>query len=265
VPNPNPIGIFDSGVGGISVLKEIRRLLPAEELLYFADSAHCPYGVKPQEEIRRRIIKIADFLIARKAKMLVSACNTASIAGLDFLRQFFQVPIVGMEPAVKPAASMTRNGKVGVLATGVTVTGERFNSLLERFANGIEVYKVTCPGLVEQVEMGLLDDPATEKMLHRYLEPLIANSVDTVVLGCTHYPFLRPLVEKIMGPSVKVIDTGCAVAKRVKQVLQEAELQGEAHENGTETFFTSADPVQVGRVINYLWGHPVAKTHHVEL
>lgn len=265
MPNPNPIGIFDSGVGGISVLKEIRRLLPGEDFLYFADSAHCPYGVKPPENIRRRTTKITEFLIGSGAKVIVAACNTASIAGLDYLRQHFSVPIVGMEPAIKPAAEITRNGRVGVLATGVTINGERFNSLLTRFAGGIEVINVPCPGLVEQVEMGLLNAPETAELLHKFLHPLINSAVDTVVLGCTHYPFLRPLVESIMGPEVKVIDTGCAVAKRVQQVLQSEDLLAEANAKGTDIFYTSGNPKEVGQIIKRLWNQPNITVEYIDI
>ncbi len=235
-------------------MKEIRRLLPGEDLLYYADSAHCPYGEKPPEQIRRRIVKITQFLVSRRVKMVVAACNTASIAGLDFLRRLFRLPIVGMEPAVKPAAAATRNGKVGVLATGVTISGERFHSLIRRFANGVEVFTVPCPGLVERVELGLVDHPATKQLLEQYLAPLLSNGVDTIVLGCTHYPFLRPLVESIAGPSMTVIDTGSAVARRVVQVLEQGALQSGRTAGGKEIFFTSGDPGRVKETIARLWG-----------
>lgn len=264
LPNPNPIGIFDSGVGGISVLKKIRLLMPGEEILYYADSAHCPYGAQPQENIRRRATAITRFLIDAGAKLIVAACNTASIASLDYLRQEFQIPIVGMEPAIKPAAQITRNGKVGVLATGVTLNGDRFNSLLTRFADDIEVINVPCPGLVEQVEMGQLDTPETAKMLRKFLHPLITGGVDTVVLGCTHYPFLRPLVEAIMGTGVTVIDTGCAVAKRVFQVLQKEDLLADTPpEEATETFYTSGNPDLVKQIIRHLWQHPNISVEYI--
>jgi len=266
LPNPNPIGIFDSGVGGISVSKEIRLLMPGEDILYYADSAHCPYGTQPPENIRQRTIKISQFLINIGAKIIVAACNTASIAGLDYLRQEFQIPIVGMEPAIKPAAKITRNGKVGVLATGVTINGDRFNSLLTRFACDIEVINVPCPGLVEQVEMGLLDTLETTALLRKFLSPLIKNGVDTVVLGCTHYPFLRLLVKSIMGPEVNVIDTGCAVAKRLQQVLQEEDLLSDkAPGYATESFYTSGNASQVSQVIKNLWDHPNITVKYIEL
>ncbi len=264
--NPNPIGIFDSGVGGVSVLKEIRNLSNTEDLIYFADSAHCPYGFKSPEEIRSRIIKITRFMLEHKAKLIVAACNTASIAGLDFLRKIFNVPIVGMEPAIKPAAALTQNGKVGVLATGVTISGDRFNSLLERYANGIEVFRVACPGLVEQVEQGLINEPETIAMLKVFLKPLIDAGVDTIVLGCTHYPFLRHQVEAIAGPSVQVIDTGNAVARRVVQVLSEENLLNDVSTpKGQEQFYTSGEPEHVGKVIAKLWGDNSVKVKKMKL
>lgn len=265
MPSPNPIGIFDSGVGGISVMKEIRRLLPGEDLIYYADSAHCPYGTKDPAFIRRRMEKVASFLTGFNAKLLVAACNTASIAGLDFLRRVFPLPIIGMEPAVKPAVAMTKNGKVGVMATGVTLAGERFHSLLRRFAGDTEIITVPCPGLVERVELGLTGDPETERLLRRFLDPLVSSGVDTVVLGCTHYPFLRPLVESIMGPGVVVLDTGEAVARRVSQLLAENNLRNNGTGSGKEIFFTSANPELVGKTVSILWGNGEVKVKQVHL
>ncbi|MFA7466667.1 MAG: glutamate racemase [Desulfotomaculaceae bacterium] len=256
--NPNPIGIFDSGVGGISVMNEIRHLLPSEDIIYYADSAHCPYGSKDPAFIRRRIKNVTGFLTGFKVKIIVAACNTASIAGLDFLRQVFPLPIVGMEPAVKPAAAITQNGKVGVMATGVTLAGNRFHSLVSRFAGNTEIITVPCPGLVERVEMGLINDPETERLLRKFLDPLITSGVDTVVLGCTHYPLLRPLVELIVGPDVAVIDTGKAVARRVAQVLTDDNLLKNGTDCGREKFFTSGNPDTVGRAISILWASPNA-------
>lgn len=265
MPNPNPIGIFDSGVGGISVMKEIRHLLPHEDIIYYADSAYCPYGVKTQEEIRNRIFKITNFMLERKVKLVVAACNTASIAGLDFLRRKFQLPIVGMEPAIKPAVAMTKIGKVGVMATEVTINGRRFKSLLSEFANGVEVIRVSCPGLVEKVEQGRLHDPETIGLLKNYLAPLAQNNVDTVVLGCTHYPFLREQVELLMGPAVHVLDTGQAVAKRVAQVLEEQRLATGSARAGKEIFVTSGQRNQVESVIAKLWIRDQIRTQHDDL
>ncbi|MFZ5632414.1 MAG: glutamate racemase [Bacillota bacterium] len=258
--DPGPIGVFDSGVGGLSVLKEIRRLLPHEDIVYYADSAYCPYGVRPPAEIVSRSVKICDFLLGLGAKALVVACNTASVAGLDIYRQKYRVPIVGMEPAVKPATAATRNGRVGVLATGVTLSGDRFSSLLERYQNGAEVFSQPCPGLVEVVESGRHGSPEAVNLLKRYLAPLLDRGVDTIVLGCTHYPFLKDPVRSIAGPRITVIDTGEAVARQVSRVLEANGLLSPVAKKGREIFHTSGSPREVGEVIKKLWGgHPEVK------
>jgi glutamate racemase len=257
------IGLFDSGMGGLSVMREVRCLLPAEDLAYFADSAYCPYGCKPEEMVRQRTFHIADFLLAQGAKLLVVACNTASIAALDALRaRCPEVPIVGMEPAVKPAAAVTRSGRIGVLATTVTLHGERFASLRRRFAQGVEVFTLPGIDLVERVEAGHVDTPDTVAWLRQLLAPLQEARVDTLVLGSTHYPFLRPAIERIMGPQVPVIDTGQAVARRTQHLLEErglANLDGRA---GQETFYTSGDPAAVGPVLARLWGQLAPVQYH---
>ncbi len=254
MPDPRPIGVLDSGVGGLSVLKEIRQLLPGENIIYYADSAYCPYGLRSPAEIISRSIKICDFLLSRGAKILVVACNTASVAGLDIFRQKYGVPIIGMEPAIKPAAEATRNGKIGVLATGVTISGNRFYSLLERYQNGSKVYSQPCPGLVELVECGLCDSPETVELLKKYLVPLLDAGVDTIVLGCTHYPFLKDSIRMIAGPQVKVIDTGEAVARQLCRVLARYGLENPGGKKCLETFYTSGKPEIVGPVIKKLWG-----------
>jgi glutamate racemase len=235
-------------VGGLSVALEIRRLLPSEDILYFADSAYCPYGTKSPEEILARSALICRFLIEQGAKILVVACNTASVAGLDKLREFFEIPIVGMEPAVKPAAEATKNGRVGVLATGVTINGDRFSTLLKKFAGGIEVYTQPCPGLVELVEAGVMDSPEAGALLNKYLLPLLEQGVDTVVLGCTHYPFLRQAIREKAGSGINIIDTGEAVARQVHRVLGDNELLSNSCRSGRETFYTSGDQDVVGRI-----------------
>lgn len=260
-----PIGVFDSGVGGISVAREIRRLLPAEDMLYFADSAYCPYGTKTPVQILTRSVSICRFLLQKGAKILVVACNTASIAGLDQLRQYFEVPIVGMEPAVKPATEATKNGIVGVLATGVTLTGDRFSSLLERFGNGAHVITQPCPGLVELVEEGKLEGPELDRLLDKYLTPLLQKGADTVVLGCTHYPFLRKAVQEKAGPGVRIIDTGEAVARQVQRVLSSSGLLNEACHRGEEAFFTSGNTKAVKEVISRLWNKAVISVDKVDL
>ena len=251
-----PIGFFDSGVGGLSVMKEVRRLLPAEDLVYFADSAHCPYGAKPVEFIRGRAYAICDFLIGMNVKLLVVACNTISVAALDILREKYSVPVIGVEPAVKPAAAATVNGKIGVIATGVTLAGERFDSLVKRFGNGLEIFTQPCPGLVEAVESGRWDSRETEELVAGFLDQLLARGVDTIILGCTHYPFLRPVVEKLAGSGIKVIDSGEGVARQVARVMEEKCLEADAGPAGREAFFTSGEPELVEPVVRLLWGDP---------
>lgn len=217
---PAPIGIFDSGVGGLSVLRAIHDLLPAEQLLYLADQAHVPYGPRPLEEVREFAHEITHFLIRQKAKLIVVACNAASAASLhDLRREFPDIPFVGMEPAVKPAAEHTQSGRVGVLATPATFQGKLYASVVERFASGVEIYQDTCPGLVKQIESGDLDSLATRGILESALQPMLRQGIDTVVLGCTHYPFVIPLIQEIAGPSVRVIDPAPAVAQQVQRIL----------------------------------------------
>ncbi len=250
----DPIGLFDSGVGGLSIMKEVRRLLPQEDLIYVADSKFCPYGEKTPAQIQERARKITAFLLAQGVKLIVVACNTASVAALQQLRAEFTVPFVGVEPAVKQAALFTKNKKIGVLATGLTLSGDRFTFLVEKYGSGVTVVNQACPGLVEAVEKGAVSAPSTEMLLQKYLAPLLEKGVDVVVLGCTHYPFLRPLVEKLVAPGVQVIDTGTPVAKQTKRVLAENNLLTPNQRAGKEWFYTSGDPLVVGAIIERLWG-----------
>lgn len=225
-----PIGIFDSGIGGVSVLREIRTLLPEEDLLYFGDSANLPYGEKSMEQIRSLSERVIRFLLAHKCKLIVIACNTASAAALKYLRsQYPETVFVGMEPAVKPAAEQTQTGVVGVIATTATFQGELFASVVERFAREVRVLHQPCPGLVQQIEAGKLDTPDTETMLRGWLRPMIDQHIDALVLGCTHYPFVRPVLQKILGEKVRIIDPAPAIARRVKSLLGEA---GQLHTGG---------------------------------
>ena len=228
-----PIGIFDSGVGGISLLKAFRRILPAVNLLYYADSGHCPYGGKPREAITERAIAITDFMLAREAKMVVVACNTATIAAVETLRESYPLPFVGMEPAVKPAVATSRSGIVGVLATGAALAGDKFHKLLAQHAGGVRIITQPCPGLVECVERGDLSGEEPRALVQRYTAPLIAQGADVLVLGCTHYPFLRPLIADVVGPKITLIDTGEAVARQVQRVLEREGLLEKLDAAGT--------------------------------
>jgi len=238
-----PIGIFDSGVGGLSVLVEVRRLLPNENLIYLGDQGHVPYGQRSLEEVQDFARGITRFLIHHQVKLIVVACNTASAAALNLLREEFPfIRFVGMEPAVKPAAELSVTRKVGVLATPTTFQGRLYASVVERFAGDLTLLTSTCPGLVSQIEKGFLDGPETRQILQDALHPMLEQGIDAIVLGCTHYPFVIPLIRHIVGEQVRVIDPAPAVARQVERVLDEQGLRQEAvHNPGRVTFLTSGD------------------------
>ena len=250
------IGVFDSGVGGLSVLKHIRARLPRQRLLYVADSGHVPYGGKTADYIRERSLKLTQFLLEQGAPVVVVACNTATAAAAATLRERFTIPIVAMEPAVKPAVAATRSGVVGVLATVGTLESAKFAALLEQYAGDVEIVTQACPGLVEQVEAGELDSPATRALLTRYTEPLLTRGADTLVLGCTHYAFLRPLLAELVGPKVTLIDTGEAVARQLVRRLPPEIVAASAAP--AEQFWTTSDARAAQRIMSQLWGRLVA-------
>lgn len=245
MPDPRPIGVFDSGVGGLAVLAEIRRLLPTEDCVYFADTAHFPYGDRPEAEVCSLAEAVVGRLLEHGVKLIVVACNTATSAAVDYLRERFSVPFVAMEPAVKPAAARTRTGRIAVLATEGTLEGRRLASLVQRHANGAKVLTLAGRGLAEAVERG---DLAPEALLREALAPLEREDVDTLALGCTHYFFLKPAIERMLGPRVAVIETAEPVARRVRQVLAELGLEGPAGRAGRVTYLTSGDPDAFARV-----------------
>ncbi|MEY3410698.1 MAG: hypothetical protein RL593_274 [Pseudomonadota bacterium] len=250
----SPIGVFDSGVGGISVLKHIHTLLPNEDLMYVADSKFAPYGNKTPEFIQERALWIADFLIGKGAKALVVACNTATAAAVDLLRLKYHLPIIGMEPAVKPAAAASKTGVIGVLATSGTLKSAQFAALLEHYGQQVEVVTQACHGLVECVERGELDSTATQDLLASYVQPLIAAGADTIVLGCTHYPFVRPLIENLVGDDVVLIDTGAAVAKELKRRLEDARLLNAETQIGQVGFWSNSTHADAEDIVMRLWG-----------
>ncbi len=257
-----PIGIFDSGVGGLSVLRAIRDELHHEAVLYLGDQAHIPYGPRSISQIRDFSIEITRFLLDQGAKLIVVACNTASAAALHDLRGLFpDVPFVGMEPAVKPAAETTQSGKVGILATPTTFTGDLYTSVVERFARDVSLYTSTCPGLVEQIEAGALDAPETHAILEAALHPMLEEGIDTIVMGCTHYPFVIPLIRAITGPDVHTIDPAPAVARQTRHLLEQGKLLNPAENPVPMRFFTSADPAIFSAVLSKLLGEtgPVEK------
>ena len=251
------IALFDSGLGGLSVVRNVRRMLPQHDLYYFADTAYCPYGPKPVTFVQARALQIACWLVERGARMIVVACNTASSA-LELLRAELPVPIVGTEPGIQPAAAATRSGRVGVLATSNTLNGQRFAMLAQRFAHGVEVLTQPCPGLVDAVERGDLASDATRALVQSYVAPLLVRGVDTLVLGCTHYPFLRPLIAEVAGPDVQIIDTGPAIAQQTARV---AAQHGIAAGAGYLHCWTSGEPGEVAPILHMLLGEEAPVTH----
>ena len=217
------IGVFDSGVGGLSVWREIVRLLPNESTLYLADQAHVPYGERPPEEVEALTHAATDWLLAQGARLVVIACNTASAAALPSLRKRWpHVPIVGMEPAIKPAGQATQTGHVGVLATPGTLRASRFSSLVQRFANGVQVYTLMGAGLVEMVERAELVGAGVDARLQQILAPVQDVAIDHLVLGCTHFPFLHESLQQALGPDVTLVDPAPAVARQTQRVLQQS-------------------------------------------
>jgi glutamate racemase len=251
------IGVFDSGAGGLSVLRQIHALMPEDELLYVADTAWVPYGPRPPEAIRARSRQITRWLVEQGAKAIVIACNTATAAAAAALREEFPLPIVGMEPAVKPAAAATRNGTVGVLATAGTLASTRYSALLARFADGIQVISRPSPELVELVERGDLHSVHARCVVRHCLEALLARGADTVILGCTHFPPLRPLIEEIAGPEVAIIDTGAAVARQVQRRLAESGTVTTAA-RGQVRVLVTGDPQAAHTALAAVWGEPLA-------
>jgi glutamate racemase len=248
------IGILDSGIGGLTVLRHIQALLPHEQLLYFADQAHVPYGSRSVEEIYHYTAAIIRFLLDRRARLIVVACNTAS-AALDMLRRTFpDLPIVGMEPAVKPAAAQTKSGKIGVLATPGTFRSQRYASLMARYGQSIEVFEDPCYGLVELIEAGAVTAAETEQLLHRILQPMLRAGVDTLVLGCTHYPFVLPLLRSITGERVTIIDPAPAVARQTRNVLELHHIGVPADQEGSHCCYTTGNQLQMENLADYCAG-----------
>lgn len=238
-----PVAVFDSGVGGLSVWREVVRQLPHEDTLYLADQAHVPYGPRVEDEIRSFCQGIARFLVAQECKAIVVACNTASAAALKHLRDTFtQLPIIGMEPAVKPAATITRTKVVGILATPATFQGRLFKATAGRHASHVKLVNRICDGLAELVERGDLDGPDAERMLREFLDPVLAAGADTIVLACTHYPFVLPAIRRIVGEAIAVIDPAPAIARHMGNLLDAQGLSAHRDSVGSHRFCTTGDP-----------------------
>ena len=249
-----PVGALDSGLGGLSVLKEVRRLLPADDLIFACDCGMAPWGDRDDGWIRARVDRIVDYLLSRQCKAIIVACNTATAVAVDKLRGRLDIPIIGIEPAVKPAVKISNAGVVGVLATTKTIHSPRLRRLIDKFSHGEKVISMPCPGLMEKVEAGAFTSPDTIDMLHRYIDPLLSQGADTLVLGCTHYPFLIPAIRRITGESVTIIDPSPAVARRLLSQLQEFGLQNPGCAPGSVEFLCTGDTSKPTEVLATLWG-----------
>lgn len=238
-----PIGVYDSGFGGLSVWRELYRALPDESLIYLGDGKNCPYGSLPEERIREYAEQSVGELVERGCKLIVVACNTATAAAITHLRErFSQIPIVGLEPAVKPACQMTKSRKVAVVATERSLGSEKFRRAVERYGEGVEVIKAVGEGFVEAVESDQEQSPATRQKVEAVIEPLIKNGVDVIVLGCTHYPFLKSVIRNVVGErGVQIIDSGEAVEKRVESLLDKYDIRASEENDAQYEFLTFAD------------------------
>lgn len=251
-----PIGVFDSGVGGLSILHSIRHLLPHEQLIYVADSAHAPYGPKGELFIQQRSLHIMDYLVGRHVKAVVVACNTATAAAIALLRQRYALPIIGVEPAVKPAAEQSGSGVVGVLATSGTIASDKFLTLQSRFSDKVQILTRACAGLVELIEQPRFDESAVVALLEEFITPMLAKRVDTLVLGCTHYSLIKAQIQQVAGPQVTIVDAGSAVARELQRRLA-SETQLQAGAALPVEFLTSGDPSQQRHLIQRYWAEPV--------
>ena len=253
LPFADAIGVFDSGVGGLSVLRAIRAALPAENLVYVADSGHAPYGDKSEAHIIERTLTVSNWLAVSGVKAITVACNTATVVAIRHLREQTHIPVVAIEPAIKPAANTTRTGVVGVLATTQTLQSESVARLCLEHGEGKRILLQACPGWVEAVEEADLHSPQTEALLRQFVVPLMDQGVDTLVLGCTHYPFLRNTLQRIVGDDVVLIDPAVAVATELTRRLGNDRRMVEQH-IGTTRFFTTGDVLHVQQVVAHLWG-----------
>lgn len=241
--NDNSIGIFDSGVGGTSIWKEIQKLMPHENTIFLADSANAPYGEKSQEDILALSIKNTELLVHKNCKMIVVACNTATTNAIAYLRQHYDIPFIGIEPAIKPAALQSKSKKIGVLATKGTLSSSLFNSTSENHTSGIEILEQEGTGLVPLIEAGKIQSETTKKLLQKYLKPMLEEGIDHLVLGCTHYPYLIPTLMEILPENVKIIDSGEAVAKQTEAILDKHDLNNSLQESGRHQFFTNSNVI----------------------
>lgn len=246
--NNNPIGLFDSGIGGTSIWKEIDELLPCEDTIYLADSKNAPYGQKSKDEIIALSIKNTEFLLNQNCKIIVVACNTATTNAIKELRAKYAIPFIGIEPAIKPAALHSKTQKIGILATKGTLNSELFNQTLEQFQN-TKIIEQIGHGLVPLIENGEINSAEMSKLLHNYLKPMIEANIDYLVLGCSHYPYLIPQIKKILPKEIRIIDSGEAVARQTKKVLLESIGLNSQLNKGKSVFYTNSNPKVLGAIL----------------
>ncbi len=249
-----PIGVFDSGIGGLSVWNELIRELPDESFIYVADSANAPYGNKTKQFITDRSRAISAFLSDSGCKLIVVACNTATGAAISTLRKEFAVPFIGVEPAIKPAALESKSGHIGVLATAQTFKGEHFKRSIEQFGRFVEVHERAGTGLVELIENGKTDSPETRKLLKSYLYPMVEQGIDQLVLGCTHYPFLIPVIREMVPEGIHIIDPAPAVARQTHKVLEDHAGRNTGNISSFYSFYTTGDAGKFNEVLAELIG-----------
>ncbi len=249
-----PIGVFDSGVGGISVLRELVALMPNENFIFYGDSKNAPYGTKTLEEVRKLTLADAEYLRSRNVKALVVACNTATSAAIHILREKYQkeIPVIGIEPALKPAVSVKENPRVLVMATPMTLREKKFHNLMQKFQDQAEIIPLPCPGLVEFVERGELSGEALERFLKNLFAPYQERKVDAVVLGCTHYPLVRKTIQKVLGSGVAVFDGGAGTARETLHKLKEYSLVSDAVTPGSVQFYNSTEDQAMIELSKYL-------------
>ena len=245
-----PIGIFDSGIGGTSIWKEIHKLLPNEETIYLADSKNAPYGPKGKEKITELSVKNTELLLEKGCKLIVVACNTATTNAIKYLRDTYDVPFIGIEPAIKPAALQTKSNAIGILATKGTLSSELFHKTSDLYTNGIKVIEQVGEGLVPLIENGHIESPEMETLLQKYLQPMLEADIDYLVLGCSHYPYLIPKLKTLLPQHVKIIDSGIAVARQTKAILMQHGLLNTTNKLETCTFYTNGNPIVLEDILN---------------
>lgn len=252
-----PIGVFDSGVGGLSVLKQISLLLPNEHLIYFADSAYAPYGDKSTEFIKKRSKQLAQYLIDLNIKALVVACNTATTEAITDIRKYIDIPVIGVEPAIKPATALSKNKSIGVMATHRTINSSRYRKLLQEHADNVQVYNIVCHELADIIEKNPKGNSHSLELIKQYTHEVCKNNTDIIVLGCTHYPFITEQIQAVVGQHVTILETGKPVAAQVKNIIEKNHLTCSQSNQGKVDFFSSLDNKAHKNSIYQLWGEKV--------